>query len=116
MEKIFVFIKVTAALIGVLMLIGLGIRSSKGMPDNAIVYVNDATKTYIAPSCIRLLTECRRITAGEARILGYKPDLKCRDMGEFIQKDRSLTGNLLQTIGILEPVPSKWNEDGSWNY
>jgi len=116
MEKVFVFIKVTAALIGVLLLIGLGIRSSKGMPDNAIVYVNDATKTYMAPSLVRPPTGCRRITAGEVRTLGYKPDQTCRDEGAFMQEERSLTGTLLQIIGILKPIPPKWNEDGSWNY
>ena len=116
MERVFVFIKVTAALIGVLLLIGLGVRPSKGMPDNVRVYVNDATKTYMAPSCVRPLSGCRRITAGEARTLGYKPDLKCRDDGAFIQEGRSLTGSLLQRIGILKPIPPKWNEDGSWNY
>ena len=116
MEKVFLAIKVAAALIGVLLMIGLGIGSLKGMPDYAKVYVNDAAKTYLAPPCTKTTTGLRVITAGEARRLGYRPDRKCRDEGAFMQDDRSLTGTLLQTIGILKPIPSRWNEDGSWNY
>jgi hypothetical protein len=97
-------------------MIGLGIGSSKEMPDNAQVYVNDAAKTYLAPPCIKTAMGLRIITADEARTLGYRPDDKCRNEGAFMQDDRSLTGLFLQTVGILKPIPSRWNEDGSWNY
>ena len=116
MGKVYVVIKFSAALIGVLLFIGLGIGSSKGMPENAQVYVNDTTKTYVAPPCIKTEKGLRRITVGEARKLGYGPDARCRDEGAFLQDDRSLTGMLLQKIGVLRPIPSRWNKDGSWNY
>lgn len=116
MGKLFLAIKFTAALIGVLLMIGFGIGSSKGMPDYAQVYVNDAAKTYLAPPCIKTTVSFRLVTAGEARTLGYRPDGKCRDAGAFMQDDRSLTGTFLQTVGVLKPIPSRWNEDGSWNY
>ncbi len=116
METVFFAIKYAAALIGLLLIIGLSIKSSKVMPDHAKVYVNEAAKTYLAPPCIKAAASFRVITAGEARRLGYTPDRKCRDEGAFIQDDRSLTGMLFQRIGILKPIPSRWNEDGSWNY
>ena len=53
MEKIFLVLKGAAVIIGVLLIIGLGIKSSKGMPDYAEVYVNDSAKTYLAPLCIQ---------------------------------------------------------------
>jgi hypothetical protein len=115
-EKLSLAIKFAAALIGVLLMIGLGIGSSKGMPDYAKVYVNDTAKTYLAPPCTKNNSQFRLVIAGEARTLGYKPDEKCRDEGAFMQDDRSLTGTFLQTIGVLKPIPSRWNEDGSWNY
>ncbi len=116
MEKVFLVLKGAAVVIGVLLIIGLAIKSSKGMPDYAEVYVNNAAKTYLAPPCTTATLGLRAMTAGEARRSGYRPDSKCRDEGSFIQDDRSLTGMLFQKIGILKPIPSRWNEDGSWNY
>jgi hypothetical protein len=116
LKRIIFVIKFMGALIGILLLIGLAIGSSKTIPNNAKVYVNDQEKTYLAPSCTTTSPSFRGMTAGEARKLGYEPDKKCRDGGAFVQDDRSLTGMFLQTIGVLKPMPSRWNEDGSWNY
>jgi hypothetical protein len=52
----------------------------------------------------------------EARKLRYNPERKCRDSGSFNQDGRSLTGMLLKKIGILSPITTRCNEDGSWNY
>jgi hypothetical protein len=116
MKNTIFVIKFIAALIGVLLLIGLGISSIKTMPENARVFVNDTEKTYLAPSCTKINANLRAMTASEARKLGYEPNKKCRDGGAFAQDDRSLTGMLFQKIGILKPMPSRWNADGSWNY
>lgn len=116
MEKMFLAIKFAAALVGVLLMIGSSIGSSKGMPDYAKVYVDDATKTYLAPPSIIIAADFRIITAGEARKLGYRPDGKSRDEGAFIQEGHSLTEMFLETSDILKPIPPRWNEDGSWNY
>jgi hypothetical protein len=78
--------------------------------------VDDSARIYIAPPCIKTPIGYRLVTAGAAREMGYKPDRECRDEGAFIQDGRSLTGMLLQKIGMLKPIPSRWNEDGSWNY
>ena len=116
MERVILAVKATAVLVGILLAIGLGIGSSKGMPDYAQVYIDDAKRTYLAPPCLKIIAGLRAVTAGEARRLGYSPDRKCRKEGAFIQDDRSFTGMLLQEVGILKPIPSRWNEDGSWNY
>jgi hypothetical protein len=114
--KIFLTLKIVAAVVGILLIIGLGIKSSRVMPDHAVVYANDGSKTYLAPPCIKATAGLRLITAGEAHRLGYEPDRKCRDKGAFVQDDRSLTGIFFQNIGLVNPKMSRWNEDGSWNY
>lgn len=116
MEKALNIAKLAGALIVILLMIGFGIKSSKGMPENAQLYVDDSTKTYIAPPCIETPTDFSLATAGASRRMGYRSDSKCRDEGVFMQDDRSLTGMLLQKIGVLTPIPSRWNEDRSWNY
>ncbi len=50
------------------------------------------------------------------RKLNYEPDKKCRDAKGFSQDSRSLTANLLVRLGLLPPVPSRWNPDGTWNW
>ena len=116
MKKLFFAIKFALALVGIFLMIGFGVGSSKGMPDYVQIYVNDAEKIYLAPSCVENKAGLRLTTAAEARTLRYRPDEKCRDEGAFIQDDRSLTGSFLQMIGILKPIPSRWNKDGTWNY
>lgn len=116
MKKISLAVRFAVVLLGVLLLIGLGIQSSKTTPDHAIVHVNDASKTYSAPLCTQTKGKLRIATAAQARKMGYSPDPECRDQGWFVQDDRSLTGMLLQKIGFLKPLPSRWNKDGSWNY
>jgi hypothetical protein len=48
--------------------------------------------------------------------LKYEPDQKCGGESGFTQDGRSYTGNLLERMGLLPPLPSRWNEDGSWNW
>jgi hypothetical protein len=115
-KKLFLAIKVVAAMVCAIFLFGLWIGSLKVMPDHSKVCVDDVTKTYIAPPCVKESDGLRIVNAGEAKRLGYEPDKRCRDEGAFIQDDRSLTGLFFQKIGILRPIPSRWNEDGSWNY
>ena len=56
-----------------------------------------------------------KITIGEARKAGLKPDPTCRDAGGFTQDVRTPSGMLLEKIGILDPLKPRWNKDGSWN-
>ena len=116
MGKVLLALKVVMVVVGVIFIIGLILGSLKVMPDHAVVYVNDTAKTYFGPPCIKTTVGLRAIAAGEARRIGYEPDRKCRDEGTFTQVGRSLTGIFFQSVGILGPKPSRWNENGSWNW
>ncbi|MCF6149954.1 MAG: hypothetical protein E3K37_14975 [Candidatus Kuenenia sp.] len=114
-KKRFIFIGVSSLFL-LLVVAGLAVNVSKTMPGNALVYVNDETKEYYAPNCVRDVQPLRLITIREALSLGYVPEKNCMKSGEFLQKGRSLAGLLLERVGILKEVPPRWNKDGSWNY
>ena len=115
-EKIKQKILVPLGMLGFVYFLGFGIGSSKYMPDNAFVYVNDDTKILFAPPCVSEVTGLRLMTASEAHRLAYKADRNCVNEGSYYQEMRSLSGQLLVKLRILEPLPSRWNEDGSWNF
>ncbi|NGZ97288.1 MAG: hypothetical protein CV089_14420 [Nitrospira sp. WS110] len=116
MAKIVDLLKI--GLIGTLLLffLGLGIKTSVVMPEHAIVLVDSAKRVYLAPRCV-LETQIglTRTTIGEARQAGLKPDPVCRDTGAFTQEGRSLSGILLEKIGILSPLQLPWRPDESSN-
>ena len=87
------------------------------MPDNAVVLLDDQTHTYLSPKCANQeKKEYRLARVAEARKLNYAPDKKCQDAGGFRQDNRSLSGNLMARLGMLPPLPSRWNPDGTWNW
>ena len=99
------------------LLAGFFIVPTRDMPDNAVVLLDDQTKTYVSPTCARQeKREYRPATAAEARKLRYKPDKKCQDTGGFRQDTRSLSGNFMARLGMLPPLRSRWNPDGTWNW
>lgn len=46
----------------------------------------------------------------------FSPDEHCRDQNGFMQDGRSASGMFLERIGILGPIKSRWNQDGTWNW
>lgn len=99
------------------LLAGFFIFPTRAMPDNAVVLLDDQTRTYVSPGCAKQEKgEYRQATAAEAHKLNYKPDKKCQDAGGFRQDNRSLSGNLMARLGMLPPLPSRWNPDGTWNW
>jgi hypothetical protein len=99
------------------LLAGFFIVPTRDMPDNAVVLLDDQTRTYLSPACAQQdKREYRRATAAEARKLNYKPDKKCQAAGGFSQDQRSLSGNFMARLGMLAPLPSRWNADGTWNW
>jgi hypothetical protein len=58
----------------------------------------------------------RLATVQDAYDMQYRPDPDCRERGAFVADGRSLTGTLLERLGILGPLPRRWNDDGSWNW
>ena len=90
-------------------------------PEHVKVLVDPITRLYYAPPCAAYHNEDlrRRLELSTLRQVdqfGYKPHQGCVNEGAYIQEGRSLTGQLLQTIGLLPPIRSRWNADGSWNW
>ena len=87
------------------------------MPDNAIVLLDEQNHTYVSPICAdKGKKDYRQSRAAEARKLNYAPDKKCQSAGGFRQEQRSITGKYLVRLGMLPPLPSRWNADGTWNW
>jgi hypothetical protein len=99
------------------LLAGFFIVPTRDLPDNAVVLLDDQTRTYFSPACAsQEKREYRPATAAEARKLNYAPDKKCEDAKGFKQDTRSLSGNLMTRLKMLPPLPSRWNPDGTWNW
>ena len=98
-------------------LAGFFIVPTRTLPDHALVLLDDQNKTYLSPVCARReKKEYREARATEARKLNYKPDEKCGGKAGFSQDERSLSGNFLERLGMLPPLPNRWNKDGTWNW
>lgn len=104
------------ALILLAAFLGFGITSARTMPTYAQIFLDESSRTYIAPPMVKSDKGLRLSTVAEAYRLDYSPDLDSRDAGAFLQEDRSLTGHLLEWVGVLGPIPPRWNADGTWNY
>ncbi len=131
-----------ATVVGGLLVAGLFIPTIATMPNSATVVVNDSLGEYYGPNCLPLSQSImdslgklsdeelqeeaepaflaaglRPTTAGEARALDYEPAGACLRIRAFDETYRSLTGFILERIGVLEPPRrSRWNEDGTWNW
>jgi hypothetical protein len=111
-------IKIALIVAGALLFLGLGIGSNTPMPGHAAVYIDDATRTYLAAPCKSAGAHGPDINVGalrfgtksEARRLEYKPDDVCRNTGIHAPDDRSATGHLLQWLGLLTPLKHWWDE------
>ncbi len=90
---------------------------STPMPGDAIVFADDAAKTYYAPSCVdawlshpaQTPEALRGAPLREMHARGYSPDAQCRRAGAFAASGRSLSGMLLQKAGFLG-VKKQWWE------
>lgn len=112
-------LQLTSLLLFFFFSIGFGVDVSKSPPKHAIVFVDSTEKTYFAPPCVKGLGERTTLiksTIGKVYKLKLNPDPECLDTGAFLQDARSLSGQLLVKIGVLEPLKSRWNIDGSWNW
>ena len=107
----------TAVIVAViaLLFLDLGFPPTIEAPPHAQVLVDVPAGVYFAPSCEvgRLLAA---IPLAQALELGFKPDAACLDEEEFTQSGRSITGRMLEWIGILGELDSRWNSDGTWNW
>jgi hypothetical protein len=109
-------------IVGLLIIIcffGFFISSSESMPDNAMVFIDDANGTYIAPPYLidnDISSDgMRLVSAGQARNQKYKPDPKCRDQGYFTGVSRSLLKEFFVKVGMFEDK-KRWTVAGDWLY
>lgn len=102
--------------VGLGVYLGFGIRRSRYAPPNAIVLVDPITEFFYPQPCAPADGEGIWMTLSKAHEMGYELDSACRAEGLLFQEDRSLSGSLLESIGILPPIESRWNADGSWRW
>lgn len=108
-------------------LIGFGCDTLRTMPNQALVFVDKGE--YFAPPYFMAqnfyTSEDLYVYAGWKNIeikryeevkKVYMPNKDCADSEFFIEEGRSLSGLLLEKLGVLPPFKSRWNNDGSWNY
>jgi hypothetical protein len=119
------WLRAALLMLGMLLLLGFGCSTSYVAPPNAFVLVDLSRNAYLAPSCV---SEAERAKAGRpgsplkwgtvevARSLKFEPDDRCRNAGGFVQEGRSLSGRLLERVGILGPRRPRWNPKGTWNW
>lgn len=99
----------------VLLVLGFGIGTSTVMPNSAQMYVNHADRQFYAPICDGPKSGFQLATYGDVRGKDYE-HIRCSDENIFLQEKRSLSGRFLEGLGVLSPFPSRWNEDGTWNW
>lgn len=123
--------------------LGFGAETHVSMPYNARVFINPETNRYISPPCLRLTStqeqeieqrqrgktsyhDSMAVLVAVARLYPavyremidqkFGGEQSCADADGFSMKDRSMSGLLLQRLGILGPLPRRWAKDGSWNW
>jgi hypothetical protein len=114
------------AILITLVILGGAADTITTMPPYAQIIVDIETKTYYAPPYIENLlaknpnsidiSKLIVTTPEKTGNLQYEPDPECREQGYFEQNGRNLDLQFLEYIGILKPLQSRWNEDGSWNW
>lgn len=89
-------------------------------PDNAVVYVDDGELVFYPEPCAPLDTfdyrrgSLRKGTYLEALQNDFTLAAECdRDIS---QKGRNVFLTFVSSLGFLDPLPSRWDEDGHWEY
>ena len=143
LNRIVNWLRAGAITLGVLFLLGFGLETELSMPYNARVFINPHDNRYISPPCLRLTPEQERQLAEGMKEQGsyrdsmsvlvkvtglypaiaqemheqkFRAEQSCADQDGFSMTDRSVSGILLQRVGVLPPLPRRWNKDGSWNW
>ena len=123
MERFYTLIAIAVGIVFLLGLLGQEIMIGKDIPPNIIVYVDETTKTYYAPPYIDgkkypdnlSVSNLKSQTYSQAQNNKYKADSNSVELGYFDEKT-TLNNTILVKLGWVEPNPSRWNPDGSWNW
>lgn len=112
------YITIIFGFIILLLFLGAGIDSITYVPSNAFVVIDTEAMIYHCPPYEHYLYE-KHGELLKARYNEVQEDYslcsECKNEGCFYQINRSLTGSLLENIGILPEKQNVWNEDGTWN-
>ena len=115
-SRIGAVLNTSAGIVGGLLLLGMGISTSRYMPENAWLVVDHQRQIYFAPPFAPAERQGLLWMRRSELPQGYRSDSTHRNLGAFFQEGRSMTGSLLEWIGILKHAESRWGADGSWRY
>lgn len=107
-------------LIGIVFILGFGWTSYETAPDNALVYVTPETNFFYpaVPEYAEFMRinkyDYEIITLKEAHKKGKIIDRDVKERGYFYPEKRSLSGRLLEYIGLLPKSKPHWDEKGNW--
>ena len=112
-----------------LFFVGFSLTTESNCPDKTLIFVNENTKEYFAPPCLmksgfdnidqinkyakdhNLKVYLDKQITGK----GLYPNPECREGKGFTQDGRSFSGEILEKIGLLPKLKTRWNADGTWN-
>lgn len=117
-----------ALLMGLMIIVGLGVKTTTGIPTNLIVWTCAETKLMYAPGCLsnddcaypfRVIDSTRAeweqnlegMVVSEAFKRGYTVAPACRSILQD-PKEVSLLRDFLDYLGIWKLHP--WNRNGTW--
>ncbi len=134
-ERIIKKARSTGTILAGLFLISLGIETVIDTPPHAVMYVHRKTGHYVSPPCLKELElergDYRMTTRAELHKIWEEdtaagrvadkarrvfPDKRCSQMSGHSQEGRSLGGLILERVGLLWPLHSRWDEDGNWRW
>lgn len=112
----------------ILFCIGFGIESIATCPGHTLLLVDEQIKEYFAPPCLMsegfdnvekikqfAIDHNLKVYAEKEIAKEIRPNHDCRGNDGFVEDRRSLSGKLLEKIGILPKFKTRWNADGTWN-
>lgn len=100
---------------------GFALSTHRPIPPNAQILVDHTNSIYYSPVYIEQYHPERLASLEEARLADIQnsdiqPDEDCWNLGCFVEYPISINRALLEYTGIIETRPSRWTEDGKWNY
>ncbi|MBD3637019.1 MAG: hypothetical protein HUJ25_06700 [Crocinitomicaceae bacterium] len=122
------FLKIFGAVIFSLLFIGFGFETTLSTPDYALIFVDENSYEYFSPPCLMEegydsveeivsfaeMNELKVYKKSEIKRKGLKQNPDCREQEGFVQEGRSITVNILVSLGLFSESETRWNEDGSW--
>ena len=106
-------------IVAAVLLFGMGfaVTTPAHMPDYALVYLDKANSTYLAPECVPAWKrhtsdqprQLLRSNAGDARQRGFTADSACAQLGAFTPPGASISRGMLEHAGLLGPQRQWWD-------